>query len=93
MAGDDPLSDRTAARNAVPEFGRAWPDAALLQLGLAVQEVYPELRAWAPYLAAEAHLWHFRGPLLSEPRLIGPRDEAFLLALRAKIEPLRNAYP
>ena len=52
----DPLNDAVAARAALPELCRDWPDELARWLGRQVQQAYPELRGWPLSLAAEAQL-------------------------------------
>ncbi len=81
---NDVLNDATAARAAIPDLGYIWPDARLRSLGQEVQAEYPELAAWPPYLAAEAHLYYVsRFP--SDPSQVGTRNVEFLTFLRAAL--------
>ena len=82
----DVLMDSHAAQKAIPDLGYYWPDAKLKALGEAVQAIYPELAAWPPYLAAEAHLL-YASRSHSIPAGVAPdaRDDLFLAFLRATV--------
>lgn len=51
------LQNASAAQRAIPEIGFDWTDARLKALGESVKSLYPELAAWGPHLAGEAHLF------------------------------------
>jgi len=74
--GEDVLLDYELAFLAVPEPAVAITGA--LQLGAKVQDVYPELGAWSPGLAAEAHAYY-----LGASQEVQARDEGFLPFLRS----------
>ena len=51
------FKNASAAQRAIPELRFDWSDARLKALGESVKSLYPELAAWGPHLAGEAHLF------------------------------------
>ena len=81
----DVLNDCHTAQRAIPDLGYYWPNARLKALGEAVQAIYPELSAWPPYLAAEAHLL-YASRFPSDPGVApSARNDLFLPFLRATV--------
>lgn len=81
----DILYDLESAQRAIPDMGFHWPDAKLLALGHDVQELYPEIQHWSPYLAAEGHLL-YSSRTSRDPTVVSPRtSNDFLLFLRATL--------
>lgn len=81
----DILYDLESAQRAIPDMGFHWPDAKLLALGREVQEMYPEIRHWRPYLAAEGYLL-YSSRTSRDPAVVSPRaSNDFILFLHATL--------
>lgn len=89
MTGEDVLKNTLAAQRAIPDLGYGWRAGELKRLGARIQQLCPELAAWLPELAGEAHLFFAsRGEAPNRPLAWDPgteRHDGFLPFLIGRI--------